>query len=298
MTTLHVVVNRSAAAGKAGPLADRVTARLRRAGAEVHEVPAATAAAARAAIAEAANDESGRVVIVGGDGAVHQAIQVLAGTDTPLAVVPVGTGNDFARAVGLDRDDLDATCRAVLADPVALDAVRTSRGWYATIGTAGFPAVVNDRANRLRFPKGERRYALATLLELPGLRPLPLRLRLDDTEPVDVEVTILAVANTAYFGGGMAVCPAARPDDGVLDLTIVGPVGRIELLRVFPRVFEGRHLDHPAVRTQRARTVRIEPLDGREAVLWADGEPLGALPVEMDVVPGALHVAGAAPAPT
>jgi diacylglycerol kinase (ATP) len=116
----------------------------------------------------------------------------------------------------------------------------------------------------------------------------------------EVEASLLAIANTAYFGGGMAVCPSATPTDGRLDVAVVGAVGRLRLLRFFPQVFSGRHVTNPAVTMWSATRLRIETIDDEPAAtpdardgVWGDGEPLGPLPIDIEVVPAALQVAGA-----
>ncbi len=236
-----------------------------------------------------------RVVAIGGDGTVHQLLQAVAGSSTVLGVVPVGTGNDFSHALGLSTDPVVAA-NAALGSASSLDAIRITSGartptWVASVATAGFSAVVNERANRLSRPRGAARYSVATMLALPGLRPLELRVGFDDADPVEIETVLFAVANTAFFGGGMQICPAADAADGELDVTVVGPVGRLALLRTFPRIFSGTHLRHPAVHTHRAKTLQVAgPAEG--AGVWGDGEPVAPFPVTFEAVPGAVFVAG------
>ncbi len=172
---------------------------------------------------------------------------------------------------------------------MALDAIRTDREWVASVATLGFAARVNARANERAWPRGRARYSVATVAELPALRAVSVELELDDRR-LRVDTTLLAVANTAYFGGGMQICPAARPDDGLLDVAVIGDVGRTTLLRVFPRVFRGTHVDHPKVTVHRAACVRIT---GTTEDVWGDGEPLGPAPLELRAVPRAFRVAGA-----
>ncbi len=211
-----------------------------------------------------------------------------------MGVIAAGTGNDFARALGLPDDPVDAVA-AALADPAPVDLLAIRRGsaasLAATVVTGGFSGRVNARANGLRFPRGQQRYTVATLAELARLEAVAVELVVDgDVHRLDA--SLFAIANTRYFGGGMAICPDADPTDGLLDVTVVGAVSRFELARVLPRVFSGRHVDHPAVTVFRGQ--RIELLT--DVDLWADGEPL---PVDstggwatFTVAPGALRVAG------
>ena len=289
MSTVHVLANPAARKGRgASPLA-QVTAALRAHGAEPVELDASSAGAARTALRALATEATARVVLVGGDGLVHLAAQELAGRPVTIGVVPAGTGNDFAHALGLEDGDLDARVARALAPAVPLDAIRADDAWVASVATLGFSARVNARANALRHPRGSARYTVATIAELPALRPVPVVLDLDD-RTVEVEATLLAVANTSCFGGGMRICPDARPDDGLLDVAIIGAVGRATLLTVFPRVFRGSHVDHPRVTMHRAARVVLR---GTDDEVWGDGELLGPAPRTFVAVRDALRVAGA-----
>jgi diacylglycerol kinase (ATP) len=175
-----------------------------------------------------------------------------------------------------------------------VDAVRcTGREgsrWFAGVLAAGFDAVVNDRANGWAdgwgWPRGSVRYTLAVLRELPSFRQRDYVLELDGVR-VETSAMIVAVANTPAYGGGMRVVPDAVPDDGLLDVLVAGPIRRAEFVRIFPRVFSGRHVDHPGVHLHRAVRVRISA-DG--IVGYADGERVGPLPLDCEVVPGALRL--------
>lgn len=285
MARVHVLANTTPRVVAAR---DVVVRTLREAGHEPVLVAGATATAASAALHDAVRAGAGRVVAVGGDGIVHLAVQALATTDTVLGVVPVGTGNDFARTWALPGDPAVATRRA-LGDAVSIDLVRAGDRWIASVATAGFSADVNAIANGLRWPRGSLRYTAATLRTLPGFAARDVVLAVDGRE-LAVRAALVAVANTPWFGGGMRICPDADARDGQLDVAIIGDVGRVELLRVFPRVYRGTHATHPAVRFERGRVVELR--SGFDA-LWGDGEPVAALPCTLEAVPDALRLAGA-----
>jgi diacylglycerol kinase (ATP) len=289
VSEVHVLANPAARRGTGAAHLAAVLDALRAAGARPVELDARDRDTACRSLGDVAANGQGRVVLVGGDGLVHLAVQQLAGTPIELAVVPAGTGNDFAHALGLDRGDLTAKVARALAPARTLDAIRTTHGWVASVAGIGFSAMVNARANRLSWPRGAARYTVATVAELPRLRPLSLTLELDGTA-TPIETVMLAIANTPCFGGGMQIAPDARPDDGILDVAVIGPVAAHTLLRVFPRVFRGTHIRHPQCTMYRARRIRL--LD-TTTELWGDGERLGAAPLELEAVPGALHVAGA-----
>lgn len=276
-------MNPSAGAGAAADVADEVAGLIAAAGPEVERIDTTSPAHTTEA---AAADGTDRIIALGGDGMFHHVLQGVAGTGRDVGLVPVGTGNDLARALDLLRDDLTAAVDVALGPTRPYDAVRTDAGWFATIAALGFAATVNARGNAMRWPKGDLRYTIATLLELPRLATETVDLDIDGASTT-VEATFLAIANTRFFGGGMAICPDADPDDGLLDVGIVGPVGRIELLRLFPRVFSGGHVDHPAFSTLRGHRVIVRSRHD----IRADGETLGPAPMSMEAVPGAFHLA-------
>ncbi len=280
-----VVTNHTAGRGRAADVAVRFRRAAESRGHTVIELDARDAASTRTAIASLPA-EVRRVVGIGGDGLVHHVVQHLAGTDRELGIVPVGTGNDFAAALDLP-DSADDAIEVALGPTRPIDAIETEHGWAASVATAGFSADVNARADRIRLPLGSLVYTAATVIELPRLRARRLTLTLDDGEPFEIETIMLAVANTARFGGGMLVCPDARPDDGLLDIVSIGPVSRTKLLRVFPKIFAGEHLSYPEVTTWRASCASISA----GVDVWADGELLGPSPLSLRAVPGALHLA-------
>ncbi|HEX5566806.1 MAG TPA: sphingosine kinase, partial [Streptomyces sp.] len=176
-----------------------------------------------------------------------------------------------------------------------IDLGRAGGRWFGSVLASGFDSRVNDRGNRMRWPSGRLRYDLALLAELAGLRTVPYRLTLDDGPVREIEATLVAVGNGPSYGGGMRICGDARLDDGLLDVTVVGECSRTTLLRVFPRVYRGTHLSHPSVTVHRVAKVTLETT-GRETVTgYADGEPLGPLPLTVEAVPGAVRVLAAQP---
>jgi diacylglycerol kinase (ATP) len=288
-----VLVSAAAGRGRARASSAAVVDALRAGGLTPHVLPATTGADAERQAAEAVADGAGAVVAVGGDGAAHAALQAVAGTATPLAVVPAGTGNDLALALGIPRDPV-AAARAAAEDLAAgasrtVDAGRTGDRWWATVLCCGFDSAVTDRANRLRWPKGRRRYDVAILAELAALRPREVELVMDG-ERHTVPVTLVAIGNTSWYGGGMKVCPGADPGDGLFDVTVVGPMTRRQLIRSRPQLTSGTHVDNAAVRVHRA--ARVE-LASPGVTTYADGEPVAPLPAVAECVPGALRVVGA-----
>jgi diacylglycerol kinase (ATP) len=274
--------------GTAARIAGTVASRLRAAVDRLDLLAANTVEESRALMARSHDDGLDVLVVLGGDGAAHQAVQFCAERDVALALVPSGTGNDLARALNVPQDPLEAVDALVGAlkagNRRTLDLGKTGDEWFATVLCSGFDACVNERANRMRWPSGPRRYDLAILAELASFRPRRVTVRTDDFE-TRLGATLVAVGNTAWYGGGVPICPDAKPDDGLFDVTVVGKASWHELLRMLPTLRTGDHLDHPAVRTYRAREVEIT---GNDWPAFADGEPLGTVPITMRCVPGAL----------
>lgn len=290
---IAVLVNPAARGGRSRGLLSPVLDRLRRGGREVSVILGDSAAdtldRARTAVAE----QPEALVAFGGDGLVHLAVQAVAGSGVPLGVIPVGTGNDIAGALGIPLKAHLAAADTVLrgrvrvVDAATVDAATAGDGeWFAGVLACGFDSRVNERANAMTWPPGMARYLLALAEELRSFRPIPFRIDLDG-EIVEREAMLVAVGNTRSYGAGMRVCPEAVPDDGLLDVTILGAVSRREFLRTFPHVYRGSHAAHPAVTLCRARRVRVE---APEVIAYADGERIGPTPLTCEIVPGALAV--------
>lgn len=304
MSLLGLVVNPTAGGGRGEPVGRRVHRLLADAGHDVVDLSAATLAQATDRAREGVVGGLDALVVVGGDGTVHLGVDVVAGTDLPLGVVAVGTGNDVARALGLPRGDVERAVAVVDAGlrtaPRRIDAVRVgsparaAHGWYVGVLSCGLDAAVNARANTLRRPRGHARYVRALVPELAAFRPYGYRVQVDD-EVWESAGTLVAVASTAWSGGGLHVAPGAAPDDGLLDVVVAGPLSRRAAVGIFPRLYRGTHVDDPRVRVLRGRRVVVEPaphLGPPPPVAYADGERVGPLPLVAEVVPGALRVLG------
>jgi len=235
------------------------------------------------------------LVAVGGDGTVHRVLQAVAGRATGFGLVAAGTGNDFASAVGVPEDPREAAAgiAAALAAgrdqridaALVADAAGRER-WFCAVLAAGFDALVNERANRMRWPSGPRRYDLAIVLELARLRARGYTLELDG-EVRTVAAEIVAVGNAASYGGGMRILPDADPADGLLDVIYASPLGRAGLTRLKPRLRSGTHVTDPRVTVFRARHVRLR---SEGIVAYADGERLGPLDLDLTCAPGAVRL--------
>jgi diacylglycerol kinase (ATP) len=291
-----LLVNPTSGRGRGGRLAPDAARRLNERGVDT-VITVATSAEETAALARKAVTENvAALVACGGDGTVHTVLQAVAGTDLPFGIIPVGTGDDNARTLGLPLDDPAAAADAV-ADALAagrtrtidLATVTTGDGvteWFLGVLSSGFDSNVNERANRITWPKGQARYFVSILGELRTFRPVPYRVVIDD-EVLTGKGMLVSVGNGISYGGGMKVCPGAIVDDGLLDLTWLSEVGTGTFLKVFPSVYKGTHVSHPSVRTFRGHRIRIE---APGQIAYADGERIGPLPVDIEIHPGALRV--------
>ncbi|WP_082748102.1 diacylglycerol kinase [Nocardioides jensenii] len=281
------LVNPTAGRGKGARYAARAVPRLRDAGFDVRVLQGSTAeeatTLARAAVAEGCH----ALVACGGDGLVHLAVQALAGTDTPLGIIPAGTGNDVARYLDISRTDPLAAADTVVASRRRrMDLARSGDRWFVTVLAAGFDAIVNERANEMTWPREQMRYNLATLAELRTFRPLHYTLELDG-EIRTVDAMLVAVGNGPSFGGGLRITEGALLDDGLLDVVIIKAMSRPELIRTYPKLFSGTHVSHPAYEHHRVRRVTVATPG---IVGYADGERFGALPLTVECAPLALEV--------
>ena len=237
-------------------------------------------------IHELSHETISGVVAFGGDGFIHEIIQHIVPREIPLGVIPCGTGNDFARSIGVHRLSLTQQLDLIVhnnAQPIDLGQV--GEVWFAAILSSGFDALVNERANAMRWPRGRMRYNVAMLEKIIHLRAHSYRIRLDENH-VDVEATLVTVANGPSYGGGMKICPDARIDDGIFDVMVLAQVSRIELLKVFPKVYSGNHVGHPAVTIYRCQEIEIQGSGSS----FADGEPISTLPISAQCVSNALKV--------
>jgi len=292
-----MVVHPASGLGRAGRIADTVADRLRTVVDDLVTVAANTVEESHRLMHAARDAGLDLLVVVGGDGSAHQGVQFCAGTGVTLAVVPASTGNDLARTLaGAQEEPLDATDRLVKAiaagQMTTIDLGRVDGGpWFAGVLCAGFDSAVNERANRMRWPSGPRRYDLAILAEMARLRAQPLVVDVDG-ERTELDATQIAVGNIPFYGGGIPICPDADPADGLFDVTLVRKASRFDLVRMLPGLRTGKHVHHPMVTTSRATKVRLGEANGW--VAYADGERIGPLPVEVTCVPNALKVVGPA----
>jgi diacylglycerol kinase (ATP) len=286
-----VVANPAAGHGKAGRLIGRVTTGLHRLGVP-HELRVSGSGPDIERLARAAAEGgTGVVAALGGDGTASLAANGILGTGTALAVLPAGTGDDLAKAIGAGKL---ATAIELLADPktVDLDVIEVTTGAarrsFVNIAGAGFDSEVNQTANGMSIKLGATgTYVAALLKTLSRFSPAAFTIQVDD-ERMELDAMLIEVGSGRWTGGGMKVLPDAVMNDGVLDVCIVEALSRAAFVRAFPRVFLGAHTTHPRVRMRTGTRVQVE--SNRRLLVYADGELVGALPAIFEVRPAALPV--------
>ncbi|MEI6621343.1 MAG: diacylglycerol kinase [Actinomycetes bacterium] len=287
-----LLVNPTSGKGRGGKNAPIAVDRLRERGLIVSEIIGGSAeesaALARAAVREGAD----ALIACGGDGTIHQAVQAVAETDVPLGIIPLGTGDDNARTLGLPLGDI-AAAADVIADgrtrSVDLGHMTLADGtseYFLAVLSIGFDSDVNEKANEMTWPHGQARYLRAIIATLKGFKPATFTMTLDDEHRV-TDAMLISFGNGVSYGGGMKVCPNAKLDDGLLDVTELGAVSTFTFLKSFPSVFKGTHTKFPFVTTHRIKKAYV---DAPGQIAYADGERLGPVPVEIEVRPLALRV--------
>ena len=262
--------------------------RLRAAGFVVRDLQGADAGEALALARQCVADGLETLVVCGGDGMVHLAAQALAGIRDPTGRHPGGHRQR----------------RGPLPRPPAQGPSGGRRAWSSPDGRArstwpaaarrtsspswrpGFDAIVNERANKMTWPRGQMRYNLATLAELRVFKPLSYTLELDGVVR-EVEAMLVAVGNGPSFGGGLRITEGALLDDGLLDVVIIKTMSKPDLVRTYPKLFSGTHTTHPKYELHRVAKVTVA---APGIVSYADGERFGALPLTIECAPGALTV--------
>ncbi len=284
---IALLTNPTSGKGKGRRTAAIALPRLREAGFDIQELTGTDSSDALDLARKAVADGVDSLVVCGGDGMVHTAVQAVAGTDVSLGVIPAGTGNDVARYFEIPRNDPQAAADIVVGSRTrSVDLARAGGTYFVTVLASGFDSKVNERANLMTWPRGQMRYNLATLAELRVFEPLPYTLVLDGEER-RVDAMLVAVGNGPSFGGGLRITEGAVLDDGMLDVVVIRPMSKSKLVRSYPKLFTGRITEVPEYEHHLVREVTVA---APGIVAYADGERIGALPLTVEAVPGALKM--------
>jgi YegS/Rv2252/BmrU family lipid kinase len=226
-------------------------------------------------------------VVLSGDGLIGAVGGALAGSETPLGIVPGGRGNDLARVLGIPADPEAAVTMLVAGETRRIDVGEVNGKRFLGIVSVGFDSEANRVANETKLLRGNLVYAYAGVRTLLGWKPARFTLKIGE-ESKRVSGYSVSVANSRAFGGGMLIAPDAELDDGEFDVVTVGEVGRLRFLSNLPKVFKGTHVNEDEVRVFRASQLELSA--SRPFPVYADGEHLTDLPASLRVLPRALSV--------
>ena len=281
-----LIVNPHAGGGRALRLLPGVEAALRSQGRPFRVVETMSMQHARQ-LAREACDEGDIVAAMGGDGIVGAVAGELRDRQGLLAVIPGGRGNDFARKLDIPFDPVEAVKLLEMGEERSVDLALANGTVYLGILSAGIDSDVSRIALETRLKLGTFVYTYGVLRAIARWKPAAWKVTIDG-ESLDYPGYSVAVANSGVFGGGMFLAPDASLEDGKLDVVLIREQSRLRYLRGLPRVFNGSHLKDPAISLHQGREITFEA--DRPFTAYADGDPIGDLPLTVQVLPGALRV--------
>jgi diacylglycerol kinase (ATP) len=285
---LIILLNPDAGRGKARLVLREALAVMRRGGVEVDVQESRDAQHLLALARRAAAEKPDAIVSLGGDGTHHYVLNGMVGSEIPLGIIPAGSGNDFAKGLGIPTQTRAAAEALLAGNTRRIDLARAGSTVYSCIAGAGFDSVVTRYANeRVRRLRGSWAYAWSIFRCLRSYRPEPLKI-VSDVREFSGDVVFAVVGNNVSYGGGIHLTPRAKLDDGLLDVCVVPYMGKLELLRWVPSAYRGEHLRHPQIIYFQARKVSLSTTSRLE--LFGDGEFMQELPATIEIVPRALPV--------
>lgn len=237
--------------------------------------------------AKAVEDGIQRLIVLGGDGSIGEAANGLVGSDCELGIVPAGTGNDIARSLKIPLSPIRAMQVAVHGYSRKFDVGQDHDTCFFSVLGIGFPADVAEQANQMIWLKGSAAFFFGMYRTLIGMRKVPVQIELDDRE-FSLDCTSIMIQNTPYTGGGLLMAPDASMDDGLLDVILVGDIGKLDLMLNFPRIYWGGHLKHPKFAAFKSRNVKITSEIPLRKIF--DGDLKGTTPADVAVHVRKLNV--------
>lgn len=306
MSKLGVITNPTSGSGRGERIGAEALTALAAGGHQLRDLSRGSWAASYEA-AMKHRRELDALIVVGGDGMAHMGIQVCAERKLPLGIIASGSGNDLAKAVDLPEYDIAAAVARIedglRGDVTAIDVGKITGSavefpskprYFCAVLSAGVDAAIAAYGSNLKYPRGPLKYKVATMRELPRFKPYGVRVRVDG-KAWEQQCTLVAVANSRVFGGGLVISPGSSVTDGMLDVVIAEPLSRRDILRLFPKLNDGSHVSDPRIRIIQAKEVEISQAPGGAPLppAFADGELIGAQPLKVSIAKGALRVLGA-----
>ena len=231
-----------------------------------------------------------RIIVVGGDGTLHETINGIHTGKAEIGIIPTGTGNDFCRSAGIPQDPFAAPDYIFSDSLRTFDLGKVNGHLFVNVAGVGFDAAVAYKVNTspiLRHFSGAVAYLLAIPASLLQFRNVPVTILVDD-KVIEGKVFLAAVGNARYYGGGMEIVPHALPDDGLFHLCIARDINLLDALVTLPKMFSGKHIEHPKVSCVSGRSIALtahQPL-----MVHADGEIVSSTPAKFEIFPGQLRV--------
>jgi YegS/Rv2252/BmrU family lipid kinase len=254
-----------------------------------HDIAITTAPKDAIHISRKAVEEGYKIIAaVGGDGTVHEIVNGIYGTDVALAMIPVGSGNDYAIANNIPRD-IKRACEIIKQDNrISVDVGDINGEKYVCIGGSGFDSEVNELANtRTPLLRGPAKYLYSVYKTLIHFKAANFRITCNSST-IDIKAMMVAVANASQYGGGMKVCPDAKITDGLFDIFVVKEISKLHFIKVFPRTYKGTHVTDPCIWIFRTDEVSLEA--DRDFAVYADGEYICRLPARFKLTPQSLKI--------
>ncbi|WP_319592835.1 diacylglycerol/lipid kinase family protein [Salicibibacter halophilus] len=239
--------------------------------------------------------KNGVIIVIGGDGTIHEVINGLIRSNTSIGIIPAGSGNDFARALDIPMNAEEAFDWILAGDERTVDIGRIGDKSCATVIGIGFDGKVAQTVNASRTKKwmkffrlGRMSYIFSVFKVLFGYKPADISITIDDKTEKMKDVWLVAVANFPYYAGGMAICPNAKGDDGYLELCVVHGMSKFQFARAFPGVYKGKHVSHPSIKMLTGRQIEIS--SSSAMIVHGDGEIIGETPIKINIEENALRV--------
>lgn len=286
MRSYQLLVNPASGTGRGPALAVPVARLLREAGATV-EVTYSPGPVGCAELAREAAQRGDVVVAVGGDGMVSSVAGAVAEAGGVLGIVPSGRGDDFARMLGVGKEPEQVARTLLDGEPLGVDVIDAGRRMVLGSVYAGVDSLASEIVEQVRRLPVSTQYAYAGVRALLGFSPTAYTIEVDGATYQEEAYTVV-VANSAYYGNGMRIAPAASLTDGLLDVVVIRAASKLRLIRCMPKLYDGSHVDLDEVRVLTGRRVRLS--SAAPVTAYGDGERLAPLPVEARVLPGALRV--------
>lgn len=211
------------------------------------------------------------VVAVGGDGTLSEIINSFNKLDIPIGYIPTGTGNDFGREMGIPKDPVLALERILEMDIKSIDIGKINDNFFVNVASMGFDAEVAKFANESMLKRiGKFIYVLGVIKSLWSFKPISAKITIDDKEHIFDKTWLIAIANNRYYGGGMMISPNSVNDDGYFEICVINNISKLTLLRLFPTIFQGKHINHSAVKVLKGKSIKVDT--PKTMAVQTDGE--------------------------